>query len=260
MKQILPVLSVLGLLSAGGAVTWSVLSRPADTVITREVADSFDLQTGPAPGRREVLRDAVASTPAPVPASSLTRPIAAPDMVLSPNPVSVPARSAAPSSPRARVTAKAETWARKHPLLAGLIAKPAAVLMRRSALGSARSLRAFLADPKKVDAYLNSPLVRVALNSPTVAKTVLGNPAVIRAFLATPAMSDPRAVRELVGSPMLRKMLDCPAIQEALGDPVVMRRMMADTKTILWLAQHPQAADAITRAAPALGGALSARR
>jgi hypothetical protein len=259
VRTILPFISVIGLLGAGGAVTWSVMSRPDDAYITHEVANSFNLQTGPAPVRApvalapgETLRDAVAAAP-PAP-SSLTRLIATPGMA-----VGGLAKDAADKQYTV-ITPRAEAWAKKHRFLTGLIAKPASFLMGRSSLGSARDLRAFLADPKKVDAYMNSTLVRVTINSPTVAKALLGNPAVIRAFLAMPAMRDPQAVRALLGSPMLRKMLDCPAIQEALGDPEVMNKMIADPKTIQWIASHPDALMAIASAAPALGDAFGAKR
>lgn len=258
VRSLLPVISVIGLIGAGAAVTWSVTSRPDDAYITRDVANSFNLQTGPAPARAsvalapgETLRDAVAA--APPSASSLMRPIATSGMV-----VGVPPKDAVEKRYTV-ITPKAEAWAKKHKFLAGMIAKPAAFMMSRSSLGSARGLRAFLADPKRVDAYMNSALVRVTLNSTTVAKAILGNPAVIRAFLATPAMSDPQTVRALLGSPMLHKMLDCPSIQEALADPAVMNRMVADPQTIAWIASHPQALMAISQAAPALGDAFSAK-
>ncbi|MCR4296778.1 MAG: hypothetical protein NUW21_14690, partial [Elusimicrobia bacterium] len=181
------------------------------------------------------------------------RPIADPGMVVGGAP------KAAVDKPFTVITPKAAAWAKRHRFCGALLSKPAAYMVSRSALGSARSLRAFLANPKKVDAYMNSPLVRVTINSPAVAKALLGNPAVIRAFLASPAMRDPRAARALLGSPMVRKMLDCPAIHEALGDPVVMRRMLSDPQTIAWIAAHPDALMAITHAVPALGGAFSAK-
>jgi len=258
VRSFLPIISVVGLIGAGGAVTWSVMSRPDDSFMTQEAAGAFNMQTGPAPVRApsplaagETLRDAVAA--APPSASSMMRPIADPGMMI----------GAAPKGGMERkytvITPKAEAWARKHKFVAALLARPAKFLMSRSSLGSGRDLRAFLADPKKVDAYMNSSLVRVALNSQTVAKALLGDPAVIRAFLAMPAMRDPKAVRALLGSPMVRKMLDCPAIQEALGDPVVMKRMVADPQTLAWLAAHPDALLAIAGAAPALGDAVSAK-
>lgn len=259
MRRILPVISILGLLGAGGAVTWSVLARPADVYITHEVADAFNLQTGPAPARApaalavgETLRDAVAS--APPAASSLMRPIAAPDMAVG------AARPAPPQKPLTVISAKAAAWARKSKFFTAFAAKPAARMLSRGPMSGSRELRSFLADPKKVDAYMNSALVRITLNSPSVAKVLLGNPVLIRAFLATPAMRDPQAVRALLGSPMVRKMLDCPAIQEALGDPAVMNRMVADPETIRFIASHPEVLMAISSAAPALGDAFTSKQ
>ncbi len=257
VKKVLPLISVLGLIGAGGAVTWSVMARPTDTYNTQEVANSFNLQTGPAPSRAprafaegENLRDAVAAAP-PV-ASSMIKPIADARMV-----VGAPPKDAKPLTV---ITPKAEAWAKKHKFLSAMIARPASFMISHSSLGSPKTLREFLGNPKKVDAYMNSALVRITLNSPTVAKAILGNPAVIRAFLATPAMRDPQAVRMLLSSPMLHKMMDCPAIQEALSDPAVMNRMIADPKTVAWIAQHPDALMAIAQAAPALGEGLSAKR
>lgn len=242
----MPVIGVLGLLGAGGAVLWSVGARPNDAFVAREVADSFNLQTGPAPSR------AFPSPAAPAPvASSLIRPIADAEMAVAGAP------KAAAKNRFSVVTPKAESWARRHEFMAGLIAEPADFLRRRGSLGSARGLRAFLSDPRKVDAYMNSAIVRVTLNSPAVAKALLGNPAVIRAFLATPALRDPKAVRALVSSPMLRKMLDCPAIQEALGDPAVMKGMLADPQTVSWIAANPRALTAVAEAVPSLGASLA---
>ncbi len=249
--------SLFGFIGAGAAVTWSVMSRPQDTYITHEVANSFNLQEGPAPARAprpltegETLRDAVAAAP-PV-ASSLVRPTGTDTLMYSSK-----ARASAPEFKSQPVTAKAEVWARKNKFLAALVTRPAAFLMNHSSLSSARGLRAFLADAKKVDGYMNSTLVRIAINSPTVAKALLGNPAVIRAFLNTPAMKDPAAVRALVGSPMVQKMLDCPAVQEAMTDPAVMNKMMADPQTLMWVVAHPEALEAISKAAPALGEAMT---
>lgn len=258
VRSLLPAISVLGLLGAGGAVTWSVMSLQDNSYITHEVVNSFNLQTGPAPTRApvalspgETLRDATAAVP-PAP-SSLTKLIAPPGLA-----VDGLSKNAADKQ-HTVITPRAEAWAKNHEFLAGLIAKPASFLMSRSSLGSVRDLRAFLADPQKVDAYMNSTLVRVTINSPAVAKVLLGNPAVIHAFLATPAMRDPQAVRALLGSPMLRKMLDCPAIQKALGEPEVMNKMIADPKTISWIVAHPDALMAIASAVPAMGDAFNTK-
>lgn len=260
VKKALPIVSLLGLLGSGAAVTWSVLSRPDDSsIITHEAANSFNLQTGPAPSRApgprasgETFRDAVGAA-SPIP-SSLTRPIATSGMA-----VGGVLRESPKTVRYTVITPKAEAWAKKHPLLAGLIAKPAAFLLGRSALGNARALRSFLGDSKKIDAYMNSTLVRITLNSPTVAKALVGNPAVIRAVLAAPALRDPQTVRLLLSSRMLRKMLDCSAIQEVLGDPEVMQRLTSDPETVRWISAHPQALTAIVTAVPALGEAFGAK-
>ena len=269
MRSTLVGASLAGLLGAGGFVAWSVYSRPVDVFVTGEAARGFNLQEGSiassptAFASGENLRDAVASAP-PAP-SSLTAPIATEGMAYgAANKLSVTAsasggKSPAPGRPMTVISAKAERWARTNKLMAALVTKPAAFLMSRSALGSARSMKAFLADPKKVDGYMNSPLVRIALNSPTFAKSVLGNPVLIRAFLASPAMKDPEVVRRLTDSPMLKKMLDCPAIQEALGDPAVMQKMIADPQTVVFVATHPDVLAAVANAVPALGDAFTAK-
>lgn len=269
VRSTLVSVSLAGLLGAGAFVGWSVYSRPVDVYVMGDGARGFNLQDAPAPSSPsgfasgESLRDAVASAP-PAP-SSLTAPIATEGMAYgAANKLSVKSSasggaSAAPGRPMTVISAKAERWARTNKIMAALVTKPAAFLMSRSAMGSARSMKAFLADPKKVDGYMNSALVRIALNSPTFAKSVLGNPVLIRAFLASPAMKDPQVVRALTGSPMLKKMLDCPAIQEALGDPAVMQKMIADPQTVMFVATHPEVLSVLADAAPALGDAFTAK-
>lgn len=259
VRSFLLGVSLLGLLGAGGVVTWSVLSRPQDTYITREVTNSFNLQNGPAAAptplaRGETFRDAVAA--APPAASSLTRPIATDGMAYG------AMKAPPPEAPRrfTVITAKAEAWLRKSPLLAGFAARPAQYLASRTALGSASALRSFLADPKQVDRYMNSAIVRIAINSPAMAKAVLGNQLLVKAVLNSPAMRDSKTVDALLSSPMLAKILDCPAIQQALSDRAVLDKMMGDTQTALWLATHPKALSVIADAAPAVGAAFNARR
>lgn len=254
MKNALAAVSVIGLAGLAGLVGWSSLTRPAGDYSAGEAMRGFNLDERPAPSRTALaddsLRDAVAAAApaAAIPGSLSPRPIAFDGMAVPGR----PAPDAAPAGPVRPITAKAEAWARKNPWWTALLAKPAAMLARRSALGSARDLKTFLGNPAKVNAYLDSPLTRVVLNSPTAAKALLGNPAVIRAALASPALQDPQALRALLGSPMLRKMLDCPGVQEALADEGVMRRMWTDPQTVAWIASHPQALTTIAKAAPAL--------
>lgn len=255
MRNALAAVSVLGLAGLAGLVGWSTLTRPAGDFVTGDAAKGFNLDApapaSPAPrpaAAPDDLRDAVAAPASSLPGSLSPRPIAYEGMAVAGR----PAPAAAPAGPVVPVTPKAEAWARKNKWWTALLAKPAALLARGSSLGNARDMRAFLADPRKVDAYLNSTLTRVVLNSPTAAKALLGNPAVVRAALASPALQDPQALRELLASPMLRKMLDCPGVQEALADEGVMRRMWTDPQTVAWIASHPQALSTIAAAAPAL--------
>ena len=249
-------MSVIGLLGASGFVAWSVMSRPDAALITSEQAHSFDLKEAPsaaptaAPRPVEELHDAVAAPVSP-------RPIAMAGMA-----ATAPAAPAAPAAVRPQVrpflTPQLETAVRKSKFFAAMLRAPARFLVAASALKSPRALRSFLENKSGVEAYMNSTVVRVVLNSPSVAKSVLGSPALVRAFLSSPAMKDPQAVRELLESRMVVKMLDCPGVQEALADPAVIRNMLADPGTIQWMGENPEAMHAIASAAPALARSLSA--
>lgn len=252
MKKLLAAVSVAGLLGAAGFVAWSVFARPDDTVITDETVKSFNLQRGPAPAvasappRSEELRDAVAAPVSP-------RPIALAEM--SPA-AAAPAKPAAPPPSRPPVTARLVSAVRSGRVFAGLLRSPARMMASGSALASPRALRAFLADKRAVNRYLDSAVVRVVLNSPAAAKAVIGSSLVVRAFLSTPAMQDKKAVADLLSSRMLIKMLDCPGVQAALTDEKVVRRIATDPDTAQFLAQNPQALQAIAGAAPELAKAL----
>ena len=108
-----------------------------------------------------------------------------------------------------------------------------------------------------MNAYLDSPLVRVALNSPTVTKALLADPGVVKAFLGTPAMQDAGAVRELMSSKLFKKVLDCPGPQGALEDPSTIMKLVSDPATLKWLGENPGALKAVPAAAPALAAACA---
>lgn len=252
MRNALAVVSVCGLLGASGFVAWSVLSRSSDGILSPETARSFDLKTVPPPPRApasapsEDLRDAVAS-PRPILYDGLAAAQAVPAAVVKP-----------PESNY--VSPKLETQARRSRLFAAVLSAPAKLLASRSVLGSPRALKAFLDDPRAVDAYLNSTVVRAVLASPAVASAVLGRPALVQAFLSSPAMRDPGAVRALLSSRMVAKMLDCPGVQGALADPAVIRSFVGDPQALKWIDENPQAASALAAAAPALAKSLGAAR
>lgn len=250
MKKILAAVSVAGLLGAAGFVAWSVFSRPDDAVLTGETANAFNLQTGPAPAgpsaapRAGELRDAVASPVSP-------RPIALAEMA--------PAVPAAVMSvpPPPPVTLRLVNAVRSARVFTGFLRAPARAMTSGSALANPRALRAFLGDKGAVNRFLDSAMVRVVLNSPTAAKAVIGSSLVVRAFLSSPAMRDKKAVAELLSSRMVQKMLDCPGVQAALTDENVVRRLATDPGTAEFLAQNPEALNAIAGAAPELARAIS---
>jgi len=252
LNRQLAVVSVVGLIGASGFVAWSVLSRSDDTIITSGGSQSFNLQIAPAP--ETIMRARLPSEDAggAAPASVSPRPIALAEMA----PVSRPA-TPAPPAVRPFLTPRLEKAARSSPVYAALLRAPARLMGSGGPLQSPRGLRAFLADKRAVNGYLDSTLVRFVLNSPAAAKAVLGSSLVVRSFLGTPAMRDPAAVRALLGSRMLVKMLDCPGVQAALADPKVIRSMVANPETAAFIERNPQSIQAIANAAPDLARALN---
>ena len=255
MKKALAAVSVLGLIGASGFVAWSVFSRPDDAVPTA-AAQSFDLNSTPsaasarAAAPSEELRDAVAAPVSP-------RPIRYEGMAAVPP---APAAIAIKPAERSIVTPKIETATRRNRFFSALLSAPARFLASRTAVRSPGALRAFLADKRGVDAFMDSTVVRVVLASPATAKSVLGRPDMVRAFLVSPALQDPGAVRALLSSRMVAKMLDCPGVQEALADPAVIRGIVSDPETVRWIGENPQVLTAFASAAPALTQSLAARR
>lgn len=260
MKRALVAVGVAGLLSASGFVAWSVFSGPRATDITPDVAKSFDLSESALPARpaapafaptEEVLRDSVAAhaSPRPIVLDAMSRPGVAP---------AVSAAAAAPARTRSSwLTPRLEKAARASRAFVGLLGSPARAIASGSVLRSPRDLRRFLSDRRAVEGYLDSGLVRAVLASPTLAKALIGNPAVVRAVLGSAAMQDPATVRLLLGSRMMAKILDCRGVQEALGDPAVVRRVADDPETGRWIAANPSAVTALASAAPALANALA---
>ena len=242
---VLPVLA-----AAGGFVAWSALSRPKDAYLTRDVADGFDLAAAPA------ARPAAAGPAAPLLAPESPRPVPGSGLGTAAEPSRAapggpgPGAQAGGAAPKKTGPLKpgAEGWALGQPLVRALLAAPARVLLQRSALASAGELKGFLASPSQVDRFLDSPLTRVVLNSPTVATALLGDPKLFAAVLESPALKDPQAAKALAQSPMLRKMLDCDGVTQALQAPSV-RERLEDPATAAWLAERPELLAAVMNAA-----------
>lgn len=244
MNGHLGLLSTLGLTGATALVAWSLLSRPVDPRMIDEPIDPFTAAYGPQEPLRDSMRAMGPASPMPIPLAGYA---------MSPKPL---VREQAPAQTPA-VPAGVQLRARRTPLLNRLLEQPTAFLMRHTSLSSAAEFRHFLSNKSKVDAYLNSPLVRAALKNPAVAKSVIGNGALVRAFLATPAMKNQAAVRQLVQSRMFLKMLDCPGVQGALSDVAVMARLIGDPQTLTFIEENPEAAQALGKAFPALAQSLS---
>lgn len=252
MKAVAPtgVMSAVSLAAVTGIVAWSTLTRPIDPRMVDVEVQASDFEAPPAyvaprfpKANADSMRDAMAS-PQPIP-------IAGYSMTPREQPATVPQASVPKVPPGVELKAKS------NPVFSALVGAPAKFLMKKTTLGDARGFKKFMASPKAVDRYLNSPLVRAALRSPAVTKTILTNGALVRAFLDTPAMQDPVALATLLRSPMFKKIVDCPGVQDALADPRVMIRLGSDPATLAYLGEHPQAAEALGKAFPALAAAVT---
>lgn len=243
-------MSAVSLAAVTGVVGWSMMTRPIDPRMVDVEVQVSDLPS-PAPAPRfpasdaESMRDAMAS-PQPIPIAGYSMTPTAQQ-----RPATVP-QAAVPKVPPG-----VELKARRDPVFTAMAAAPAKFLMRKTTLGDARGFKKFMASPKAVDRYLNSPLVRAALRSPAVSKSILTNGPLVRAFLSTPAMQDPVALATLLRSPMFKKIVDCPGVQEAFADPRVMMSLGTDPSTLEYLSEHPQAAEALAKAFPALAAAVT---
>jgi hypothetical protein len=230
-------------------VAWTALSRPQDVYLASESAKSFDFKAAPLSAARPGAAPSGGGTPA----AASPPPIRYEGMARA-----EPARPPSRKSEGTFATPLIVAQTRRNRLFSDLLRAPARFLAAHSALRSPGELRAFLADKRGVDAFLNATVVRAVLASPALAGTVLGSPSVARAFLASPAMRDPGTVRALLSSRMAVKMLDCPGVQAALADPAVTRGIVSDPETARWLAANPQALILLGEQAPALARSMGA--
>jgi hypothetical protein len=183
----------------------------------------------------------------------------APDQSLAmPEPVARrPASSlAAESAPIASVTpvVSAVDVVRSDRRYQSLLAGPAKFIASKTMLGNGKALQVFLADPKRVDRYLDHPVIHGALTSPSIVKTMLTAP-VIEAFLTSAAMKDPKVVRALAGSKLVKEIANAPGVQQALADPAIVQRLMLNPNTGSWLGRNPDAMKALVQFGPAFAAA-----
>lgn len=126
---------------------------------------------------------------------------------------------------------------------AGLWTRPGEFLLERTWLGSPGRLVRGLNRADHVDRFLERPLVRSVLASPTMVGLLLGNQALVGAFVKSPAMRDPAAVQALLSSRITQEVLASPGVQALFKDPGAMVKVFANPELVEWLRANPAAAE-----------------
>ncbi len=176
-------------------------------------------------------------------APTASAPSEAPSASAAAAPSSGGAVAAAVSAVRDRVERTAQ-WAT-------MLASPAKFLVGHTQLGSAISLRRFLADPASVQKYAGHPLVQEVLSSPTLVGLLM-RPALARAFVGSPAMNDDAAVTALLRSPLTAQILRSPGVQQAMSDNAdSVQALVNDPQVAQWLGKHPEATTTLGQVNPA---------
>lgn len=247
--------AVIVLAGLGGVIA-GLRSERRDIRPAAHAPAAFDLPEVSAQAEASIAREALAPSPslaAPQPAAP------APSMAVL-RPIPLEGMAGAKSAPRPGgpgkvpvVTAKAVRWVRTHKVFAAFLKTPARYLAGKGGrMRSPGAFQDFLADKKQVDAFLDSPMVRVALNSPVISRALLGDPDVAKAFLGSPAMQDPAAVKALMSSRLLQKVLDCPGPQGAIEDGRTLPGILTNPAVIGWMKDNPSAIKTLAQAVPAL--------
>lgn len=235
------------------------LSRERRAIVSPAAPASIDLSEVSEQGEAAIA--AAARLPPPPPLDAPAQPAPRPSMgVVAPIPIE--GMSGTVSKPRPGgpgkvpvVTAKSVRWVRTHKVFAAFLKAPARYLAGKGdRMSSPAAFRAFLDDKKQVNAFLDSPLVRVALNSPVISRALMSDPGVLKAFLGSPAMRDPATVRRFVTSPLFRKVIDCPGPQGAIEDGRTLPQTLASPAVISWVKDNPSGMAALESAIPALAG------
>lgn len=249
----------LGFAALGAAALLAIvfaLGRERRDIVSPAAPHSIDLEEVSAQGEAAIAQAARlppppsldAAAPAPRPSMGVVAPIPIEGM-------SGTVRKPRPGGPGKVpvVTAKAVRWVRTHKVFAAFLKAPARYLAGKGdRMSSPAAFRAFLDDKKQVNAFLDSPLVRVALNSPVVSRALMSDPGVVKAFLGSPAMQDPATVKQFLTSPLFRKVIDCPGPQGAIEDGRTLPQTLTNPEVISWMKENPGGMRALTEAIPAL--------
>lgn len=213
----------------------------SDVEIREDAANDFDfkptdLRGGPRrapamPMPEMPMRDAVASsrptfaTAAPAPAAAA--------------PVAAKSAEKLPEKPAPSAAAKAG--------FASLLSSPARYLVSKTMLGKPGELARKLERKEFGKSYVQTPIVRSVLESPSAVSAILGNAALRRAFLDSPAMRDPRVVDKLGESALLQYVLTSDGVQKALGKPGVLQSVLMAPDTLAWMQRSPENRALMTR-------------
>lgn len=247
-------LAFVALGAAGLLAIVFALSRERKAIVSPVAPASFDLEQVSEQGEAAIARAARTTPPAAQP-SAPPRPSMG---VIAPIPIQGMAGTVSKPRPGGPgkvpvVTAKAVRWVRTHRVFAAFLKAPARYLSGKGdRMSSPAAFRAFLGDKKQVDAFLDSPLVRVALNSPVVSRALMGDPDVVKAFLGSPAMKDPATVKQFLSSPLFQKVIDCPGPQGVIEDGRTLPQTLTNPAVISWMRDNPSAVSALSEAIPAL--------
>lgn len=143
-----------------------------------------------------------------------------------------PAALRAPSSQPA-------PWAQKQPMFRDLLASPASFIVKRTHLGNPKGLQTFVKDKRRVDRYMNHPLIKTVLSNPTLLKMLIKTPGVADAFFSSPAMQDSRTVKGMIDSGFLGRLLNAPGPAALIKDDAFMNAATSDMRVIQLMARYP---------------------
>lgn len=202
-----------------------------------------------------------APPPAPAPLTPAEEsPVAAGEAPASRSGSVAPARPAAPPRATAAVPgARPAQPAKAAPALPASVpeqgraewkelwSRPAEYLVAHTWFGSGGKLSRMARNPEAIGRYLDRPLVRAVLGSPMLINWLAGSRPIAKALLNTPAMRDPKAVRDLFGSPLMTKVLSSPGVKALMNDPIKMAQVLGHEDVAEWLRKNPAAMSAITK-------------
>lgn len=119
-----------------------------------------------------------------------------------------------------------------------LLAAPLTYMVEKTWLGKPAGFQKFVSDPRRVKRYVDNPIVKSVIDSPTMTRMFVSNAVLVSAFLSSPAMRDQAVMKALSSSPLLRELAQHKGVQAALTDPAILQKiLMANPQAAQLLAQ-----------------------